>query len=125
MGRLNKRLILGVIAAIGIGMLILNFLPTDKKGKGSGNSPDAVYANDSMPQDVKEMAMRLPEVKLTSAAPLPTSGFGRTSPVDRSLRRLPFGIKRDKADLSSILGWRSSRWRGQRLFRDGSGRCTA
>jgi type IV secretion system protein VirB10 len=91
MGRLNKRLILGVIAAIGIGMLILNFLPTDKKGNGSGNSPDAVYANDSMPQDVKEMAMRLPEVKLTSAAPLPTSGFGRTSPVTGPFAGYPSG----------------------------------
>lgn len=91
MGRLNKRLILGVIAAIGIGMLILNFLPTDKTGKGSGNSADAVYANDSMPQDVREMAMRLPEVKLTSASPLPTSGFGRTSTVAGPFAGYPSG----------------------------------
>lgn len=91
MGRLNKRLILGVIAAIGIGMLILNFLPTDKKGNGSGNSADTVYANDRMPQEVKEMAMKLPEVKLTSPSPLPTSGFGRTSPVTGPFAGYPSG----------------------------------
>ena len=77
-GRLNKRLILGVIAAPVIGMLVLNFLPTDKRGKGSGDS-DAVYANDTMPQDVREMAMKLPEVKIAPASPAPVPAYGRTS----------------------------------------------
>jgi hypothetical protein len=81
-GRLNKRLILGVIAALVIGMLVLNFLPTDKKGKGAGDSADAVYANDRMPQDVKDMAMKLPEVKLTSASPTPASRYGQTSALN-------------------------------------------
>ena len=82
LGRLNKRLILGVIATVGIGMLILNFLPNDKKGKSSGDSADAVYANDTMPQDVKDMAMKLPEVKLSTAAPIQPPGYGRTSALN-------------------------------------------
>ena len=86
-GRLNKRLILGVIAAAVVGMLVLNFLPTDKKGKG-GES-DAVYANDAMPQDVREMAMKLPEVKIAPASPTPPPGYGRTSAVNNPFAGYP------------------------------------
>jgi type IV secretion system protein VirB10 len=80
-GRLNKRLILGVIAASVIGMLVLNFLPIDRKAKGGGGK-DAVYANDTMPQDVKEMAMKLPEVKTTSVAPNAQSTYGGTPGIN-------------------------------------------
>jgi len=37
------------------------------------------------------MAMRLPEVKLTSASPLPTSGFERTSTVAGPFAGYPSG----------------------------------
>ena len=79
-GHLKKRLILAVIAASVIGMLVLNFLPSDRKRKGS-NEGDAVYANDTMPQDVREMAMKLPEVKIAPATPSPPPAIGRTSGV--------------------------------------------
>ena len=87
-GRLNKRLILGVIAASVIGMLVLNFLPGDRKGKGNSSS-DAVYANDTMPQDVREMAMKLPEVNLTTSAPIPQGAYGRTSGVHDPFKGYP------------------------------------
>ena len=69
-----------MIAASVIGMLVLNFLPSDRKRKGS-NEGDAVYANDTMPQDVREMAMKLPEVKIAPATSAPQPAFGRTSGV--------------------------------------------
>jgi len=79
-GRLNKRLIFGVIGSAVVGMLVLNFLPSGGRTKG-GSSSEAVYANDTMPQDVREMAMKLPEVPTASAAPSQVSGYGRTSTV--------------------------------------------
>ena len=79
-GHLKKRLIMAVIAASVIGMLVLNFLPADRGRKGSSEG-DAVYANDTMPQDVREMAMKLPEVKITPSSSAPQSAFGRTSGI--------------------------------------------
>src|SRR5208337_2349785 len=81
-GRLNKRLILGVIACAVVGMLVLNFLPAGNKTKGSGDGADAVYANDSMPQDVKELAMRVPQVPMSSATSAQPSGYSRMSTVN-------------------------------------------
>ena len=92
-GRLKKKLILGVIAALGVGMLILNFLPSDRKGKGRGDGADAVYANDTMPQDVKDMAMKLPEVKIGTASSNPTPGYGRTSSLNNPFSGYPAGSK--------------------------------
>ena len=37
-GRLNKRLILGVIGSAVVGMLVLNFLPSNGKAKGGSSS---------------------------------------------------------------------------------------
>lgn len=79
-GHLKKRLIMAVIAASVIGMLVLNFLPGDR-GRKNSNEGDAVYANDTMPQDVREMAMKLPEVKIGPAASVPQPAFGRTSGI--------------------------------------------
>ena len=79
-GRLNKKLILGVIAACVVGMLVLNFLPNVGKGKARGDG-DAVYANDTMPEDVREMAMKLPQVKIPQAAASPQPVYGRTPGV--------------------------------------------
>jgi type IV secretory pathway VirB10-like protein len=67
MGRLNKRLILGIVAALGVGMLILNFLPSGKNAKQSTSSENSVYANDTMPQDIQEMALRVPAPSPSSA----------------------------------------------------------
>ena len=79
-GHLKKRLILAVIALSVVGMLVLNFLPGDRKGKSSSEG-DSVYANDTMPQDVREMAMKLPVVKITPATSVPQPAFGRTSGI--------------------------------------------
>ena len=68
MGRLNKRLILGVVGALGVGLLVLNFLPSGKGAKQANSDGSPVYANDVMPQDVKEMALKMPEASPTSAA---------------------------------------------------------
>jgi hypothetical protein len=67
MGRLNKRLILGIVAALGIGMLILNFLPSGKNAKQASSSENSVYANDTMPPDIQEMALRVPAPSLSAA----------------------------------------------------------
>ena len=93
-GRLNKRLILGVIGFAVVGMLVLNFLPLGGKAK-SGDGADAVYANDSMPMDVKEMAMKLP-----AAAPATTSGqssFGRLSTVNNPFAGYPTSVTEPQA----------------------------
>ena len=95
-GRLNKRLILGVIGSAVVGMLVLNFLPSNGKAKG-GNSSDAVYANDTMPQDVKEMAMKLPEVPTASASPSQVSGFGRTPTVNNPFAGYPTASSETRA----------------------------
>ena len=95
-GRLNKRLILGVIGSAVVGMLVLNFLPSNGKAKG-GSSSEAVYANDTMPQDVKEMAMKLPEVPTASAAPSQVSGYGRTSTVNNPFAGYPTASSETRA----------------------------
>ena len=69
-GQLNKPLILGIVAALGVGMLILNFLPGGKRPGQAGSSENSVYANDTMPQDIQEMALKMPEPSPTSTAPL-------------------------------------------------------
>lgn len=86
-GRLNKRLILVVIGAAVVGMLVLNFLPLGGKAKGSGDGPDSVYANDTMPQDVKEMAMKMPAATFTS--PQSPAGFPRMSTVNNPFAGYP------------------------------------
>jgi hypothetical protein len=95
-GRLNKRLILGVIGSAVVGMLVLNFLPSNGKTKG-GSSSEAVYANDTMPQDVKEMAMKLPEVPTASAASSGVSGYGRTSTVNNPFAGYPTASSETRA----------------------------
>jgi len=89
-GHLKKRLIMAVIAVSVVGMLVLNFLPGDRKRK-SANEGDTVYANDTMPQDVREMAMKLPEVKITPAASAPQPAFGRTSGIKDPFTGYPTG----------------------------------
>jgi hypothetical protein len=74
MGRLNKRLILGVIGALGMGMLILNFLPSGKSKKFA-ESQNSVYANDTMPQDIQEMALSVPPPTPASGSSVDTSGY--------------------------------------------------
>jgi type IV secretion system protein TrbI len=74
--RLNKKLVLGVIAALVVVMLAINFLPSSAKGKGSKDSPSAVYGTDSMPQDVREMALKMPEAKAVQAG-VPAGGSGQ------------------------------------------------
>jgi type IV secretory pathway VirB10-like protein len=81
---------MAVIAVSVVGMLVLNFLPGDRKRKSS-NAGDAVYANDTMPQDVREMAMKLPEVKITPAASAPQPAFGRTSGIKDPFTGYPTG----------------------------------
>src|SRR5208283_1010874 len=92
-GRLNKRLILGVIASAVVGMLVLNFLPAGNKTKGSGDGADAVYANDSMPQDVKELAMRAPEVPMGPATSTQPSGYSRMSTVNNPFEGYTTGTR--------------------------------
>jgi type IV secretory pathway VirB10-like protein len=75
MGRLNKRLILGVVGALGMGMLILNFLPSGKNTMQSTASQNSVYANDTMPQDIQEMALKVPPPTPASGSSVDTSGY--------------------------------------------------
>jgi type IV secretory pathway VirB10-like protein len=96
-GRLNKRLILGVIASAVVGMLVLNFLPAGKKVKGSGDGADSVYANDSMPQDVKELAMRVSEVPVNSATSAHPTGYSRMSSVNNPFAGYPAGASETRA----------------------------
>lgn len=81
MGRLNKRLILGVAGALGIGLLVFNFLPSEKASKQANSEGSPVYANDTMPQDVKEMALRMPEASTSVAAATSSSGYQRPANV--------------------------------------------
>ena len=92
-GRLNKRLILGVIGFAVVGMLVLNFLPSGGKAK-SGDGTDAVYANDSMPMDVKEMAMKLPAEPATTS---PQSGLGQLSTVNNPFAGYPTSVNGPQA----------------------------
>jgi len=75
MGRLKKRLIFTVVGALGLGMLILNFLPSGKSAKQNGSSVDAVYANDAMPQDIQEMALKLPQAAPTVASQVNATAY--------------------------------------------------
>lgn len=81
MGRLNKRLILGVAGALGIGLLVLNFLPSEKASKQGSSDGSPVYANDTIPQDVKEMALKMPEASTTVGAATSSSGYQRPANV--------------------------------------------
>ena len=81
MGRLNKRLILGVAGALGIGLLVFNFLPGEKASKQGSSDGSPVYANDTMPQDVKEMALKMPEASTTVGAATSSSGYQRPANV--------------------------------------------
>ena len=75
LGRLNKRLILGVAGAIGVVLLILNFLPGERSAKRNNSSENGIYANDAMPQEVKEMALKMPEVSRAAVPATGTSGY--------------------------------------------------
>ena len=66
---------------LGSGCSSLIFSRVEKAAKQGNSDGSPVYANDTMPQDVKEMALKMPEASTTVAAATSSSGYQRPANV--------------------------------------------